>query len=291
MTVIDAHQHFWWQDRRPHSWPPAAKATLDRDYTPDDLFAAMTAAGVAGTVLMQSLNDADESDEYLDLADATPWILGVVGWLPLRDPAATARALERLSGRRKLVGMRHLINFEPDPAWLLAPQVQEAVGLIAQAGLVFDAVPNDAARFAAVLATAERYPGLSVVLDHLARPPIGGGDEKAWADMIARAAALPNVAIKLSVGLDVVLAWRWRTDEVRPFADQVLARFGPDRVMAASNWPVSLLGGSYGTIWSGIADIVARFDPAAVPAVMGGTCRRLFRLPAAADTGRRHGAL
>ncbi|MBB6307483.1 amidohydrolase family protein [Xanthobacter tagetidis] len=280
MSTIDAHQHFWWMDRRPHSWPPAARATLDTDYTPDDLAGAMAAAGVDGTVLMQSLNNGDETDEYLDLADATPWIVGVVGWLPLRDPEATGRTLARLAHRPKLVGMRHLINFEPDPHWLLAPEVQEAVGLVAAAGLVFDAVPNDAERFAAVLSTAERYPNMPVVLDHLARPPVGGGDEAAWRAMIDRAAALPNVAIKLSVGLDVVLAWRWRTDDVRPFAEHVLARFGPARVMAASNWPVSLLGGSYGEIWSGIADIVARFDPAAVPAVMGGTCRRIFRLPA-----------
>lgn len=279
MSMIDAHQHFWWMGRRPHAWPPSARPTLDRDFTPDDLAGAMAAAGVGGTLLMQSLNDADETDEYLALADVTPWILGVVGWLPLRDPEATARTLARLGGSTGLVGMRHLINFEPDPRWLLAPEVQEAVAVVAAAGLVFDAVPNDAARFSAVLATAERHPRMPVVLDHLARPPVGGGDEAGWRAMIDRASALPNVAIKLSVGLDVVLAWRWSAEAVRPFADHVLARFGPDRVMAASNWPVGLLAGSYGEIWSGIADIVARFDPAAVPAVMGGTCRRIFRLP------------
>lgn len=277
MTMIDAHQHFWWMDRRPHAWPPAARPTLDHDFTPHDLARAMAAAGVEGTVLMQSLNDAGETDEYLDLAERTPWILGVVGWVPLHHPDATGRALERLAGRRKLVGVRHLINFEPDPGWLSAPQVQEAVGLIAAAGIVFDAVPNDAERFRAVLETAERHPRLPVVLDHLARPPLGG-DMAPWAALITRAAQLPNVAIKLSVGLDLVLAWRFRTEELRPFAEHALAAFGPERVMAASNWPVSLLGGAYGAIWAGLADIAEGFDPAGAGAVMGGTCRRIFRL-------------
>ncbi len=276
--MIDAHQHFWWLDRRPHRWPDAVGDRLHRDFTPEDLVPEMAASGVTGTILMQSLNDAQETIEYLELAARTPWIRGVVGWVPLDDPAATETALANLRGFSKLVGIRHLINFEPDPAWLLAPQVQAAIDVVAARGLVFDAVPNDPARFAAVIATAERRPGMQVVLDHLCRPPIGG-DTREWAMLIDRAAALPNVAIKLSVGLDVVMNWRWSQDQLQPFADHALDRFGPHRVMAASNWPVARLAGAYSQIWRGIESIVARHDPSFLPAVMGGTASRLFGLP------------
>src|SRR5436190_5444857 len=91
--TIDAHQHFWWTARRLHSWPEVVGDRMSRDFTPEDLKPELQRAGVGGTVLVQSLNDLDETREYLDLARQHDFIRGVVGWVPLADPAVAARTL------------------------------------------------------------------------------------------------------------------------------------------------------------------------------------------------------
>lgn len=287
-AVIDAHQHFWRYGARAHAWPGTAMTALARDFTPDDLRREMRAAGVDRTLLIQSLNDAEETAEFLALAARTEWILGVVGWVPLTHPDRLARLIESIPHRAHLLGVRHLINFEPDPHWLLRPEVQESVDVIAAQGLVLDAVPNDPIRFEAVLDTAERRPHMPVVIDHLARPPVDSGGWEPWATLIARAAALPNLRVKLSIGLDVALGWRWSAEALRPYVDHVLSLFGPGRVMAASNWPVGLLAGSYAELWSGTRALLAGLGVEERSLVLGGTATRTFqaRQAIAAETPR-----
>ena len=130
----------------------------------------------------------------------------------------------------------------------------------------------------AVLETARRLSDLPVVINHLGRPPVPDQGWEPWAGLIARAAECPNVSMKLSAGLDIVMRWRWSTDGIRRYVDHVLDRFGPDRVMAASNWPVILLGGSYAEVWRGITDLVSGLSASERAAVLGGTAERIYRL-------------
>jgi L-fuconolactonase len=149
----------------------------------------------AGQVLHQV---GGETEECLDLCNEVDFVRGVVGWLPLADPDATAQALERLRSRGgKLVGVRHLISNEPDPRWLLQSSVAESLKLLAAAKLAFDAIPVNAAQFESVLDVAERLPELKLVINHLGRPPIPEQGWEPWATQIARAAEHRNVSIKL----------------------------------------------------------------------------------------------
>ena len=144
MSIIDAHQHFWWIAKRKQPLPPLFGARLARDFTPDDLLPELRAAGIDGTILVQSLDDYDETIQYLDLADAHDFIAGVVGWVPLADPDACARALDALSTRSKFVGMRHLIAYEPDPGWVLRAGVLESLRMLAHRQLAFRSDPDHA---------------------------------------------------------------------------------------------------------------------------------------------------
>jgi L-fuconolactonase len=278
MSGIDCHQHFWWTARRAHSFPPPVGDRLERDFTPDDLRPELAAAGVDAIVLVQSLNDLDETIEYLDLQCDVDYIAGVVGWVRLAEPAACERALASLSGRGKLVGIRHLIAYEPDPAWLLQPAVLDSLGLLAQAGLVFEAIPVTAHQLDSVFALAGRLPQLKIVLNHMGNPPVPEQGWEPWASQIARATALPNMSVKLSAGLALVMTWRWQTEAVRRYSDHVLERFGPQRVMAASNWPVVLLGGSFVQVWRGITDLIGGLGAQEQKAVLGGNARRIYDL-------------
>src|SRR5688572_21931537 len=150
--MIDSHHHFWWSGRHTYNWPDAVGDRFTRDFTPDDLRPELARCGIKGTVLIQVLHEVGgETEECLDLSQEVGFVRGVVGWVPLVDPDATASALEQLRGRGKLVGVRHLISYEPDPRWLLQGGVVESLGLLAAPGLVFDAIPVNAAQFESVL--------------------------------------------------------------------------------------------------------------------------------------------
>ena len=278
MPVIDCHHHVWWVQKRPHHFPPSWGTSLDRDFTPDDFRPELRAAGIDGTILVQSLDSTDETLEYLDLADTTGFIRAVVGWVPMADPAACEKALASLRPRRKLVGVRHLINFEPDPNWLLQPGVQAALDMLRRAGLVLEVIPNTEPQMASVLEAARRMPDLAVVLNHLGRPPVPESGWEPWASQIVQAAALPNVSVKLSVGGDVVSRWKWSTEQIRRYAEHALAHFGADRVMAASNWPVVLLSGGFQQVWNGIGDLCAGLTARERAAVLGDTAMRIYKL-------------
>jgi L-fuconolactonase len=277
--VIDSHHHFWWTGRHTYTWPAPVGDRFARDFTPEDLLPELERCGINGTVLIQVLHQVGgETEESLDLSREIDFVRGVVGWLPLVDPEATAHALARLRGRGKLVGVRHLISNEPDPRWLLQETVVESLGLLAAAGMVFDAIPVNAAQFESVLDIARRLPQLKIVMNHLGRPPIPEAGWEPWATQIARAAEHHNMAVKLSIGLDVIMRWRWSTSDIRRYSDHVLDLFGPARVMAASNWPVILLGASYEETWRGIAALVAGLSADEQRAVLGETAKRFYGL-------------
>lgn len=278
MSVIDCHQHFWTFGKRAHKFPPAVGTRLDRDFTPEILRPQLKKAGVDGTILVQVLNEVDETYEFLDMQREIDFVAGVVGWVPLKDSAACARALESMKPRGKLVGIRPLIAYEPDPDWLLQPSVRESLGLLARAGLVFEAIPVNDRQFEAVLTVTRAIPELKVVLNHLGNPPVPENGWEPWATYIAGAAELPNMSIKLSAGLALVVKWKWSTKEFRRYADHVLDLFGPDRVMAGSNWPVVELGGTYAEVWHGLNELIGHLKPTERAAIRGGSAQRIYRL-------------
>jgi L-fuconolactonase len=278
MALIDCHQHFWTWGKRAHKFPPAAGARLDRDFTPENLRPQLKPAGVDNTILVQSLNDMDETREFLDIARTVDYVSGVIGWVPLTDPSACARAIEELKPRGKLVGIRPLIAYEPNPDWLLQSSVRDSLRLLVQADLVFEAIPVNDRQFEAVLKVANAMPELKIALNHLGNPPVPEKGWEPWATYIKRAAELPNMSVKLSAGLALVIKWKWSTEEIRPYADYVIELFGPERVMAGSNWPVVELGGTFGEVWTGIKELIASLTPAERAAVLGGSAQRIYRI-------------
>jgi L-fuconolactonase len=202
--MIDAHHHFWGPGRSAHHWPDSARDTLSRAYMPADLRPELERCGIDGSVLIQVAQATDETVEFLKIAREHPFVRGVVGWVPLADPDACARALENLRDD-KLVGIRHLISYEPDPAWLLQDKVIASLNLLAAGGLAFDAIPINTAQFKSVIELARRLPKLRIVVNHLGRPPIPEQGWEPWASLVTAAAAHPNLSMKLSIGLDIIV--------------------------------------------------------------------------------------
>ena len=278
MSVIDCHQHFWIFGKREHKFPASVGTRLDRDYTPENLRPQLRAAGVDRTILVQVQNAVDETYEFLDLQRQIDFVAGVVGWVPLTDPAACVREIEAMKKRGRLVGVRPLIAYEPDPDWLLQASVRESLRFLAKEGLVFEAIPVNDRQFDAVLTVTRDTPELKVVLNHLGNPPVSENGWKPWATYIARAAELRNMSIKLSAGLALVVKWKWSTMEIKRYADYVIELFGSGRTMAGSNWPVVELGGTYAEVWHGLNKLIAHLSPTDRDAVFGGSATRIYGL-------------
>lgn len=276
--IVDAHHHLWRRGESDHDW--SRFEVLDRAFLADDLVPRLEAAEVEATVLVQTANSLADTDRLLDRAETIDVVAGVVGWLPLEDPAATAAALAARSDRSALRGVRHLTNLGAADAFLERAEVRAGLEVLASHDLVLDVVPQTPAELDQVVAVADALPDLRVVVDHLGRPPVPEDGWEPWAGRIAEVAQRPNVAVKASVGLDVLLAWgSWDGDALRPYVEHVVDAFGPSRVLAASNWPVVLLGAGYEDAWATIRRAVAHLADAEVAEILGGSARRWYRLP------------
>ena len=268
--IIDAHHHLW-EDltRRDYAW----LADLDpirKPYTVADLTAVSNADR---TILVHTVPTVEETEEFLATAAATPLIAGVVGWVDLTAPDVADRLAALTSG--KLVGIRHPAQGEPDPDWLTREDVIRGVKAVAEAGLTYDVLILPPQHHAAI-ALADAVPGARLVLDHAGKPAIAAGGYEPWAAFITELAARPNVFCKLS-GLVTEADWtQWTVDDLRPYAEHVLASFGPDRVMFGSDWPVCELAATYRQVYESARTFTGALSPAEQNEVFAGTATRAY---------------
>ncbi|MEV0164771.1 amidohydrolase family protein [Nonomuraea fuscirosea] len=277
MAVVDAHQHFWNLETGSYPWLTPESGPIFRTFEPEELLPQLAAAGVDRTVLVQSMDSSADTGAMLAQADAYDVVGAVVGWVPLTRPEEAAGALERYRRHPKFAGIRHLIHDEPDPDWLLQDTVIEGLRLLAAADLPFDVVAVLPRHLEHVPVLAERVPGLRMVIDHLARPPIREKGWEPWASLLARAAACPGVYAKVS-GLNTAAAPDWTGEDLRPYVEHAVELFGPDRLMFGSDWPVATLAGDYARVWRETRAALSGLDEAGKAQVLGGTATRFYRI-------------
>lgn len=285
--TIDAHHHFWPTEAiSGQHWRPAEDEVLRRSFSPEDLAPELTAAGVIGTVLMQSVDAPEENGRLLDYAADTDFVRGVVAWAPLTQPEQARVIIDQLAeegrsdNRGKLVGVRCLIGHS-DAEWALSDEGLANFRRLADAGLSWDVVPVTPAQITAVSTVAERVPDLRIVVDHLARPPFREHGWEQWCRDVSLLGARPNVAIKLSVGVDALSTWdRWDPAALRPYVEHAVAAFSPGRSMIASNWPVVLLKADYGRAWQDTSSLIEEIvrDEADLGRIHAGTAIEWYGL-------------
>jgi L-fuconolactonase len=272
---IDAHQHFWSYNQREYDWIDETMASIRRDFLPADLKPQLEHAGFEGSVLVQVRQTLDETRWLLELAEKNPFILGVVGWVDLRSPRVRAD-LESFAGKSKLVGIRHIVQAEPDD-FLLDADFLRGIAVLEEFDLAYDILIytkhlSVAAEF------VKRFPRQRFVLDHLGKPPIKSGAVDLWASGIRELASFPNVYAKVS-GLVTEADWQaWKPEDVRPYLDVAFESFGAKRLMIGSDWPVCTVAASYARVVNLVKDYMSNYAAEDREAVLGGNAANFWRL-------------
>jgi len=253
VLVIDTHHHFWHYTAAEFGWIGDDMAAIRRDFGPDDLAAEMAAHGVHGAVAVQSPQTEAETRMLLDAAGHHAWLLGVVGWVPLTSPDVADR-LAHYAADPKLVGVRHIVQAEPD-GFLDRDDFNAGVRALRPHRLPYDLLVV-ARQLPATTRFVDRHPDQPFVLDHLAKPPLDRDELEPWRTDLRELARREHVVCKVSGGItEVDLAWTPR--RVRPYLDAALEAFGPRRLMFGSNWPVTEAAGGYGRWVAAVRDWAA----------------------------------
>jgi L-fuconolactonase len=274
--VVDAHLHIWDLEGSDYSWLTPELGPLYATFTPEQAQAELRAAGIDSAVLVQAEDSERDTELMLEAAGSHPWIAGVVGWVPLDDPAAAERRLDRWGAELRLVGVRHLVHDDPRDDFLALPPVRTSLGLLAARGMPFDVPDAWPRHLAATADLAAALPDLRVVVDHLGKPPFGGAGWERWRSTLADVAACPNTVAKVS-GLQVP-GRRFTVAEVRPAWEVALELFGPERLMWGSDWPLTVLVGGYQQAWDVMSSLVAELSPDEQAHVMSATAAGVYKL-------------
>ena len=263
---VDAHQHFWRPARGDYGWlraDVAALAPIHRDFLPVDLQPLLAAQRIGRTVLVQAAATLAETDFLLELAAANDVIAGVVGWVDI-SRADSVATLERWARQPKFKALRTMLQDLPDDDWIARAPHADVVRAIIRLNLRFDALVKPQ-HLAPLLQFVRAWPDLAVVVDHAAKPQLAAGWQADWVAPwqrgLAELAALPQVVCKFSGLLTETGAAARATplaalDAVRPVWDQVLAWFGPARLLWGSDWPVLTLAGDYAG-WVGMSEALS----------------------------------
>jgi L-fuconolactonase len=273
---IDAHQHFWEYNQPEYGWIDDSMKSLRRDFLPGDLKTELDRNGFHGSVAVQARQTIEETRWLLELAARSPFILGVIGWVDLRSPLLPS-VLASIARHPKLIGIRHIVQSEPDDRFLLQPDFLRGVALLEEFDLSYDILIypeqlNVAAEF------VKHFPRQRFVLDHLAKPPIKSARLHPWASAIKHLASFPNVHAKLS-GLVTEADWQnWKPHHLTPYLDVAFDCFGPDRLMFGSDWPVCTVASAYSGVLQVVLDYLNKCPADVHDSVLGGNAKKFWKL-------------
>lgn len=277
---IDAHQHFWKYSALEYDWITDEMGALKRDFLPCDLQPLLGANGFEGSIAVQARQNVHETEWLLELAGQNPFILGVVGWVDLRSNYVS-QDLEQLTRYKQLVGVRHIVQGEPDDGFMLREDFRRGISLLAEFGLRYDLLLYPRHLPVAVKLVRD-FPYQTFVLDHIAKPLIADGVLEPWASDIAELAKYPNVWCKVS-GMVTEARWKkWKPADFRPYLDVIFAAFGPARLMIGSDWPVCSVSADYGTTMSLVTDYICEFRAEDRERILGRNCIVAYGLASSA---------
>jgi L-fuconolactonase len=276
---IDAHHHLWHYSKQEYGWIGSGMETIARDFLPSALQTEIASYAIAATVVVQARQSLTETEWLLATAAQSDFIRGVVGWAPIADASFPA-TLERLGEQRKLKGLRHIIQAEPNDEFILRADFNAGITALAPTGLTYDILIYER-HLPAAIKFVDRHPNQIFVLDHIAKPRIAEKLLEPWRSNLCELAKRGNVYCKLS-GMVTEADWQnWSAADLRPYADAALEAFSPARLMFGSDWPVCLLAASYEKWFATVRDFLSQLSFSEQSLVFGEVAAKVYSLESA----------
>ena len=273
---IDSHQHFWIYDPNQYPWMTDELSAIRSNHLPEHLQVEFDRLGIDGSVAVQARQSLDESRWLLKMADESSLIKGVVGWVDLRSEYVEDQLAE-FAEHPKFVGVRHVVQDEPDENFMLLPEFIRGISKLKSYDLSYDILvfPN---QLPAAIELVKQFPDQPFVLDHIAKPLIKDKEISTWNEHIRELAQFSDLNCKVS-GMITEANWAtWKTSDFTPYLDVVFEAFGEDRLMYGSDWPVCKLAGSYRQVYDLTDNYLSQFSPLAKEKFFGGVASEFYRL-------------
>jgi L-fuconolactonase len=273
---IDAHQHFWEYQAEEYPWITEELGVLRRSFLPGDLVPELINSGLDGSIAVQARQSLEESRWLLSLAEKNSHILGVVGWVDLCSDQVDVQ-LSEFSDHPQFVGVRHVVQDEPDDAFMLRSDFLNGIDKLKNHGLTYDILifPK---QIKAALKLVERFPEQAFVIDHIAKPSIKDGSLQPWQNLMKEFSKFPNVSCKIS-GMITEADWvNWKLEDMRPYLETVMETFSPNRLMYGSDWPVCLLAGEYSRVFDLAKHYVNQLSFQDQEMIFGGAAAQFYQI-------------
>ncbi len=275
--IIDSHHHLWKFNEEEYGWMPQ-ESPGRANYLLPELHAVTKAAGVDGTVTVQARQMVKETEDLIAMGKESDVMKGIVGWVPLYDANVDA-LLEKFAAEKKVKGMRHVLQGEPDEFWR-REDFHKGLDLLPKHGLRYDLL-----LFQHQLPIAQefvdRHEDLEIIIDHIAKPEIHNGRvEQAWRDGMKELANRQHITgVKISGMVNEVKDASIDEATLRMYVEETIEMFGIDRVMFGTDWPVCLDRIESYKAW---ADMVRRFvsklNTDEQAKILGGNAVRIYGL-------------
>ena len=246
LGIVDAHVHFWDPSVLRYPWLEGLPS-LDRPFLPAAYTSATSGIPIESMMLVeanclphQTLGEADFFEEAAGLDSR---VAGIVAFASLTTPAELDVTLDALAARPLVKGIRHNIQGEA-AGFSTRPSFVDGVRKVGARGLTFDLCATHD-RLRDVVELVRLCPDTRFVLDHCGKPAIRDRRLDPWRTDIADLAECANVWCKLSGLVTEASPTEWREADLVPYASHVVERFGTERVMYGSDWPVLTLTADY----------------------------------------------
>ena len=237
--MLDTHHHLWSYNADDYPWIPA-NTPLAQNHLLVELEEATSLAGVTGTIAIQARQTTEESASLLKIADQSDLIRGVVGWIPLVSENVD-EDLELFSNNPKFVGIRHVLQDEPD-AYFLRDDFHRGLSKLPAHDLRYDILLYQH-QIPVATKLVDRQPELGMIIDHIAKPKAQKGRvEHEWRSGMKELAKRENIlGVKFSgLATEFPKEDEIDPDTIRAYFEETLEIFGVERVMFGTDWPVCL---------------------------------------------------
>lgn len=270
---IDSHQHFWDYDATDYPWIKPG-SVIHGCFTPADLHPLLRRANLDGCIAVQARQDLKENAYLRSLAEANPFVLGVVGWIDLRSDNVEQQAAD-FKRLPKTVGVRHVVQDEVDSQFMSRASFRRGIASLKKHGLVYDILIYSH-QLPDAIRLVRDFPEQVFVLDHIAKPKIASGDIEEWTSHMREIAAFPNLSVKLSGMVTEADHLNWTSEQLEPYWRIVAEAFGPDRILFGSDWPVIQLASDYARWVATVSRWLGVYCPSDQEKIWGENARRIY---------------